>query len=55
MQSYTRGPQGAIVRTTIGEAFLQTANRFPERVALISRRVTRTRCSVLRRACGPLD
>jgi len=37
MQSYTRGPQRAIVRTTIGEAFLQTANRFPERVALISR------------------
>ena len=37
MQSYTRGPKGAIVRKTIGEAFLETANRFAERIALISR------------------
>jgi fatty-acyl-CoA synthase len=37
MQSYTRGPKGTIVRKTIGEAFLETANRFPERPALISR------------------
>ena len=37
MQSYTRGPKGTIVRKTIGEAFLETANRFSERIALISR------------------
>jgi len=37
MQSYTRGPKGAVVRKTIGEAFLETANRFADRVALISR------------------
>ena len=37
MQSYTRGPKGIIVRKTIGEAFLETANRFADRVALISR------------------
>jgi fatty-acyl-CoA synthase len=37
MLSYTRGPKGSIVRKTIGEAFLETADRFAERVALISR------------------
>ena len=37
MQSYTRGPKATIVRKTIGEAFLGTANRFPERVALMIR------------------
>ena len=37
MQSYTRGPKGAVVRKTIGEAFLETADRFADRVALISR------------------
>jgi fatty-acyl-CoA synthase len=36
MQSYTRGPKGIVVRKTIGEAFLETANRFADRVALIS-------------------
>ena len=37
MQSYTRGPKATIVRKTIGETFLETANRIPERIALISR------------------
>ena len=37
MQSYARGPRRPVVRKTIGETFLETANRFPERVALISR------------------
>src|SRR5437016_12467794 len=37
MQSYTRGPKSTVVRKTIGEAFLETANRFADRVALISR------------------
>ena len=37
MQSYARGPKGTVVRKTIGEAFLETANRFADRVALISR------------------
>src|SRR5579863_4122239 len=37
MQSYTRGPKGTVVRKTIGEAFLETANRFADRVALIGR------------------
>ena len=37
MQSYARGPQRTVVRKTIGEAFLETANRFAERMALISR------------------
>ncbi|MDQ1474325.1 MAG: fatty-acyl-CoA synthase, partial [Bryobacterales bacterium] len=36
MQSYTRGPKGTVVRKTIGEAYLETANRFADRVALIS-------------------
>ena len=37
MLSYTRGPKGTIVRKTIGEVFLETATRFAERIALISR------------------
>ena len=37
MRSYTRAPKGTVVRKTIGEAFLETANRFADRVALISR------------------
>ena len=37
LQSYTRSPKGAVVRKTIGEAFLETANRFADRVALTSR------------------
>jgi hypothetical protein len=37
MQSHTRGPKGTVVQKTMGEAFLETANRFAERVALISR------------------
>lgn len=36
MRSYTQGPKGIVVRQTIGEAFLETANRFADRVALIS-------------------
>jgi fatty-acyl-CoA synthase len=37
MLSYVRGPKGIVVRRTVGEAFLETANRFADRVALISR------------------
>jgi len=37
MRSYAKGPNAAVVRKTIAEAFLQTANRFPGRVALVSR------------------
>src|ERR1700676_705750 len=37
MQSYARGPGGTILRTTIGEAFLETAERFPDRLAVASR------------------
>jgi fatty-acyl-CoA synthase len=37
MQSYSRGPKGIIVQKTIGEAFLETANRFAQCIALISR------------------
>jgi fatty-acyl-CoA synthase len=36
MQSYTRGRKATVIRKTIGEAFLETANRFADRVALIS-------------------
>jgi hypothetical protein len=36
MRSYAQGPKGTVVRKTIGEAFLETANRFADRVALIS-------------------
>src|SRR5579863_1347819 len=36
MRSYAQGPKGIVVRQTIGEAFLETANRFADRVALIS-------------------
>src|SRR5260370_6473017 len=37
MQSYARGPSGMILRTTVGEAFLETAARFPDRLAGASR------------------
>jgi fatty-acyl-CoA synthase len=37
IQSYARGPAGAIVRKSVGEAFLETAARFPERLAISSR------------------
>jgi len=37
MQSYARGPHGTIVRKPIGQAFLETASRFPERLAVVSR------------------
>jgi len=37
MRSYARGPKAVVVRKTIAEAFLETANRFPNRVALVSR------------------
>lgn len=37
MQSYTRGPQGTVVRAPIGEVFLATAARFPQRLAVVSR------------------
>lgn len=37
MQSYARGPKGTIVRKSIGQSFLETACRFPERLAVVSR------------------
>ncbi|MBV8729340.1 MAG: AMP-binding protein [Acidobacteriia bacterium] len=37
MQSYARGPRATIVRKSIGECFLETARRFPERLAIVSR------------------
>jgi fatty-acyl-CoA synthase len=37
MESYARGPVTAILRKSIGEAFLETATRFPERLAISSR------------------
>jgi fatty-acyl-CoA synthase len=37
MESYARGPAGTIVRKTVGEAFLETAARFPENLAISSR------------------
>jgi fatty-acyl-CoA synthase len=36
-QSYARGPAAAIVRKSVGEAFLETAARFPDRLAISSR------------------
>jgi len=37
MESYARGPQGAIVKKPIGDAFLETAARFPQQLAVVSR------------------
>ncbi|HZU27572.1 MAG TPA: AMP-binding protein [Bryobacteraceae bacterium] len=37
MESYARGPAGTIVRTSVGEAFLETAARFPDNLAISSR------------------
>jgi fatty-acyl-CoA synthase len=37
MQSYTRGPQAAILHRTIGETFLDTARQFPEGIAMVVR------------------
>lgn len=37
MQSYARGPRGTVVRAPIGEVFLETAARFPQRMAVVSR------------------
>jgi fatty-acyl-CoA synthase len=37
MESYARGPAGTILRKSIGEAFLETAARFPGRLAISSR------------------
>ena len=37
MESYARGPRGAILRKSIGEAFLETAGRFPDGPAVVSR------------------
>ena len=37
MESYARGPKGAIVRKSIGEVFLETAARFPQQLAVVSR------------------
>jgi fatty-acyl-CoA synthase len=37
MESYARGPAGTIIRKSVGEAFLETAARFPERLAISSR------------------
>src|SRR6185312_9867074 len=36
MSSHARGPKAIVVRKTIGEAFLETADRFADRAALIS-------------------
>ena len=36
MESYQRGPQGAIVRKPIGDVFLETAARYPEHPAVVS-------------------
>ena len=37
MESYSRGPQGTVERRTVGEVFLETAGRWPGRLALVSR------------------
>lgn len=37
MQSYSKGPAGAVLRTTIARAFFDVADRFSERPALVSR------------------
>jgi fatty-acyl-CoA synthase len=37
MESYARGPAGTILRKSIGGAFLETAARFPNRLAISSR------------------
>src|SRR5258708_36432677 len=36
MQSYARGPAGAIVRKPIGDVFLESAARFPQQLAVVS-------------------
>src|SRR6185369_6979099 len=37
MQSYARGPQGNVLRAPIGDIFLATAARVPQRLALVAR------------------
>ncbi|HLK63047.1 MAG TPA: AMP-binding protein [Bryobacteraceae bacterium] len=37
MESYACGPKGTIVRAPIGDVFLETARRFPQELALVSR------------------
>jgi fatty-acyl-CoA synthase len=37
VDSYARGPAGTIVQKTIGEAFLETASRFSEQIAVVDR------------------
>lgn len=37
MQAYARGPAATILRKSIGDAFLETAARFPSRLAISSR------------------
>jgi fatty-acyl-CoA synthase len=37
MQSYARGPEREILRQSIGDVFLDTASRYPDKPALISR------------------
>jgi fatty-acyl-CoA synthase len=37
MQAYAQGPAGTILHKSIGEAFLETAERFPGRLAISSR------------------
>ena len=37
MESYVRGPAGALVQNAIGAVFLQTASRFGERLAVVDR------------------
>ena len=35
MKSYSRGPAGTLIRKPIGDVFLDTARRFPDRAALV--------------------
>ncbi len=37
MESYACGPRGTVLRQSIGDAFLKTAERFPDRLAISSR------------------
>jgi fatty-acyl-CoA synthase len=37
MGSYARGPKGEVVRKSVGATFLETAERFGDRIAVVSR------------------
>jgi fatty-acyl-CoA synthase len=41
MESYARGPRGTVLRRSIGDVFLETAERFPGRLAISSRHQNR--------------